>query len=117
LTEKKQKFLKSPNEPAEPRIPVSPITTKSDPRSPFYDTQNEEIAPLARLVLKRKRIVPGQCRPIEEYRREAQNISSSTSEDAEYKDRSEFGDFSEQKIPKISLKILYNLDFYFPKSF
>ncbi|CAK5038107.1 unnamed protein product [Meloidogyne enterolobii] len=79
----------SPNEPAEPRIPVSPITTKSDPRSPFYDTQNEEIAPLARLVLKRKRIVPGQCRPIEEYRREAQNISSSTSEDAEYKDRRE----------------------------
>ena len=71
-------------------MPISPITTKTDPRSPFYDTQNEEIAPLARLVIKRKRVLTGQCRPIEEYRSEAQNISSSTSEDDEYKDRSVF---------------------------
>lgn len=77
----------SPNDPAEPRLPIAPITSTGDPRSPFFDEQGDEISPLARLVFKRKRVIGAQCRPEEEYKREAHN-STNTSEDEEYKDRS-----------------------------
>ncbi|KAL3119256.1 hypothetical protein niasHT_000200 [Heterodera trifolii] len=78
----------SPNEPAEPRVPIAAITTRDDPRSPFFDEHSEEIAPLARLVLRRKNVLAAQCQSEEAYQREAFN-STNTSEDEEYRDRRE----------------------------
>uniref|UniRef100_A0A914I7F5 Spondin-1 n=1 Tax=Globodera rostochiensis TaxID=31243 RepID=A0A914I7F5_GLORO len=78
----------SPNEPAEPRVPIAEISTRDDPRSPFFDENSEEIAPLARLVLRRKRVIAAQCQSEKEYQREAFN-STNTSEDEEYRDRRE----------------------------
>ncbi|KAI1706858.1 thrombospondin type 1 domain-containing protein [Ditylenchus destructor] len=78
----------SPNNPAEPRIPIVPITTKGDKRSPFYDENADEIPPLARLIFKRKEVISSPCKVEEEYKREAFNATN-TSEDEEYKDRRE----------------------------
>ena len=76
-----------PNNPAVPRISIAPISTKADKRSPFYDENSDQIAPLARLIIKRKAVVSQTCRSEDEYKREAFN-STNTSEDEEYKDRS-----------------------------
>uniref|UniRef100_A0A0R3S2S9 Spondin-1 n=1 Tax=Elaeophora elaphi TaxID=1147741 RepID=A0A0R3S2S9_9BILA len=78
----------SPNNPAEPRIPIHPITTKLDKRSPFYNENSDIIAPLARLKLTRKEVVKSVCKTAEEYQTEAYNATN-TSEDEEYKDRRE----------------------------
>uniref|UniRef100_A0A914ZKI1 Spondin-1 n=1 Tax=Parascaris univalens TaxID=6257 RepID=A0A914ZKI1_PARUN len=78
----------SPNNPAEPRIPIHPITTKLDKRSPFYSEETDVIAPLARLVLRREEIIKSECKSIEEYQKVAFNATN-TSEDEEYKDRRE----------------------------
>uniref|UniRef100_A0AC34R1F0 Spondin-1 n=1 Tax=Panagrolaimus sp. JU765 TaxID=591449 RepID=A0AC34R1F0_9BILA len=78
----------SPNNPREPRRPIVAITTKDDPRSPFYSETSNEIPPLARLIIKRSQVLPGQCKANEEYRKEAFNLTS-VSEDEEYKDRRE----------------------------
>uniref|UniRef100_A0A915DFT7 Spondin-1 n=1 Tax=Ditylenchus dipsaci TaxID=166011 RepID=A0A915DFT7_9BILA len=78
----------SPNNPAEPRIPIAPITTKTDKKSPFYDEISDQIAPLARLIFKRKDVVPSPCKAEQEYKQEAFNATN-TSEDEEYKDRRE----------------------------
>lgn len=45
----------SPNTPTEPREPVRWITTK-DVGSPFYDESTDVIAPLAKLVIRRKEV-------------------------------------------------------------
>lgn len=79
-------YIQSPNNPAEPRIPIIPLTTKADKRSPFYNENSDEIIPLARLIFKRKQVVTQTCKKVEEYQREAFNITN-TSEDEEYKDR------------------------------
>ncbi|CAD6198174.1 unnamed protein product [Caenorhabditis auriculariae] len=78
----------SPNSPSEPRQPVHWITTKLDPLSPFYDPTTDEIPPMARLTLRRKQTTETTCKTDDEYRAEANNITS-TSEDDEYKDRRE----------------------------
>lgn len=78
----------SPNNPAEPRIPIHPITTKLDKRSPFYSEETDVIPPLARLVLRRKEVIKSECKTTEEYRKIAFNATN-TSEDEEYKDRRE----------------------------
>ncbi|VDK86324.1 unnamed protein product [Onchocerca ochengi] len=78
----------SPNNPAEPRIPIHPITTKLDKRSPFYNENSDIIAPLARLKLTRKEVIKSECKTATEYQTEAYNATN-TSEDEEYKDRRE----------------------------
>ena len=78
----------SPNNPAEPRHPIVRITTKTDPKSPFYSETSDEIPPLARLIIKRSQVIPGQCKSTEQYQKEAFNATS-ISEDEEYKDRRE----------------------------
>ncbi|PAV72247.1 hypothetical protein WR25_00064 isoform A [Diploscapter pachys] len=77
----------SPNTPTEPREPVRWITTK-DVGSPFYEESTDVIAPLAKLVIRRKEIINSDCKTDEEYKKEAFNITN-TSEDEEYKDRRE----------------------------
>lgn len=39
------------------------ITTKypEDPRAPFYDPYKKEMVPLAKLYLKREKVIPKQC--------------------------------------------------------
>ncbi|VDO18136.1 unnamed protein product [Brugia timori] len=76
----------SPNNPAEPRIPIHPITTKLDKRSPFYNENSDIIAPLARLKLSRKEVIKSECKTEDQYQIEAYNATN-TSEDEEYKDR------------------------------
>lgn len=78
----------SPNNPAEPRIPISPITTKTDKLSPFYSETSDEIPPLARLIIKRSQVIPSTCKLDTEYQKEAFN-STNISEEEEYKDRRE----------------------------
>lgn len=90
--------LQSPNNPAEPRIPIAPITTKSTKHLPFYDPNSEEIPPMGRLIIKRKAVLSNTCRPTEEYKREAFNATN-TSEDEEYKDRSEDPSRSQRNFP------------------
>ncbi|CAJ0955610.1 unnamed protein product, partial [Mesorhabditis belari] len=78
----------SPNSPAEPRHRIVAITTKTDPRNPFYDASTDVIPPLARIVIKRIEVTPSSCRKDEDYKREAFNATN-TSEDDVYKDRRE----------------------------
>ncbi|MFH4976959.1 hypothetical protein AB6A40_003668 [Gnathostoma spinigerum] len=78
----------SPNNPTEPRIPIHPITTKLDKRSPFYSEETDVIAPLARVSIRRKDVVKSECKTTEQYQKEAFNATN-TSEDEEYKDRRE----------------------------
>ncbi|KAK0394261.1 hypothetical protein QR680_000658 [Steinernema hermaphroditum] len=78
----------SPNSPAEPRLKIAPITTKTDRRSPFYDETSDVIPPLAKLIIRRANITASTCKSVDEYKRDAFNASN-TSEDEEYKDRRE----------------------------
>ncbi|CAD5214180.1 unnamed protein product [Bursaphelenchus xylophilus] len=79
----------SPNNPAEPRLPIVRITTKSDKKNPFYDEAADEVSPLGRLIIKKKQTTNMfGCRTEEQYKQEAHNITN-TSEDEEYKDRRE----------------------------
>uniref|UniRef100_A0AC34FN29 Spondin-1 n=1 Tax=Panagrolaimus sp. ES5 TaxID=591445 RepID=A0AC34FN29_9BILA len=78
----------SPNNPAEPRIPIAPITTKTDKLSPFYSETSDEIPPLARLIIKRSQVISSTCKTDNEYQKEAFNTTN-ISEEEEYKDRRE----------------------------
>ncbi|VDD87724.1 unnamed protein product [Enterobius vermicularis] len=78
----------SPNNPADPRVPVHPITTKLDKLSPFYNEESDVIPPLAKLVLTVKEVTKSECKTIEHYKKIAFNATN-TSEDEEYKDRRE----------------------------
>ncbi|XP_048526195.1 spondin-1 [Dendroctonus ponderosae] len=53
----------SPNAETNPRELISRITTTypEDPRAPFYDPSKAEMPPLARLYLKREKVIPKQC--------------------------------------------------------
>ncbi|ENN79595.1 hypothetical protein YQE_03965, partial [Dendroctonus ponderosae] len=53
----------SPNAETNPRELISRITTTypEDPRAPFYDPSKPEMPPLARLYLKREKVIPKQC--------------------------------------------------------
>ncbi|KAK9875790.1 hypothetical protein WA026_009580 [Henosepilachna vigintioctopunctata] len=53
----------SPNAENVPRERIYRITTSypEDPRAPFYDPSKKEMPPLARLYLKREKVIPRQC--------------------------------------------------------
>ncbi|XP_022196329.1 spondin-1 [Nilaparvata lugens] len=53
----------SPNSPTVPREPAKRIssTYPEDPRSPFYDPSGKEMPPLARIHLKRTKLVEKSC--------------------------------------------------------
>lgn len=55
--------LQSPNSETNPRERITRITTTypEDPRAPFYDPTKAEMPPLARLYLKREKVIPKQC--------------------------------------------------------
>jgi hypothetical protein len=53
----------SPNSETKPRERMYRITTTypEDPRSPFYDRSKKEMIPLAKLYLKREKLIPKNC--------------------------------------------------------
>ncbi|XP_074100886.1 extracellular matrix protein f-spondin [Cotesia typhae] len=53
----------SPNSETKPREKMKPITTlyPEDPRSPFYDATGKPMLPLARLYIKREKIIERRC--------------------------------------------------------
>ncbi|XP_044255568.1 spondin-1 [Tribolium madens] len=53
----------SPNAETKPRERMYRITTTypEDPRAPFYDPSKKEMTPLARLYLKREKLIPKNC--------------------------------------------------------
>ncbi|GJQ65601.1 hypothetical protein Trydic_g7698 [Trypoxylus dichotomus] len=53
----------SPNAETKPREKMYRITTTypEDPRAPFYDPSKSEMHPLARMYLKREKVVPKSC--------------------------------------------------------
>ncbi|XP_066146620.1 spondin-1 [Euwallacea fornicatus] len=53
----------SPNVETNPRERIYRITTSypEDPRAPFYDPSKKEMAPLAKLYLRRDKVIPKQC--------------------------------------------------------
>jgi hypothetical protein len=53
----------SPNAETQPRERMHRITTKypEDPRAPFYNTRSDEMTPLARLFIRREKVVAKNC--------------------------------------------------------
>ncbi|KAJ8945427.1 hypothetical protein NQ318_009883 [Aromia moschata] len=53
----------SPNAETSPREKMYAITTRypEDPRAPFYDPSKSEMTPLAKLYLKREKVIPKNC--------------------------------------------------------
>lgn len=53
----------SPDQSTFPREPIRRIRPNfpNDPRSPFYDTENKEMKPLARLIISRQRLYEKSC--------------------------------------------------------
>ncbi|KAL1506661.1 hypothetical protein ABEB36_005985 [Hypothenemus hampei] len=53
----------SPNTETNPREKMYRITTMypEDPRAPFYDPNKKAMVPMARLYLKREKVIPKQC--------------------------------------------------------
>lgn len=56
-------YFQSPNAETKPREKMYRITTRypEDPRAPFYDPNKEEILPLAKLYLRREKLIPKGC--------------------------------------------------------
>lgn len=53
----------SPNSETKPREKMKPITTMypEDPRSPFYDASGKQMLPLAKLYIKREKVIERGC--------------------------------------------------------
>lgn len=51
----------SPDTQTQPRDVIRRIRTENDRRSPFYNEGDEDIRPMARLILTRERLYPKQC--------------------------------------------------------
>lgn len=53
----------SPNSETQPRERMHKITTKypEDPRAPFYNVNSDTMTPLAKLFIRREKLVPRNC--------------------------------------------------------
>lgn len=53
----------SPNIATQPRERMHKITTKypEDPRAPFYDTRSDDMTPLAKLFIRREKVIARNC--------------------------------------------------------
>jgi spondin-1 len=53
----------SPNAETQPRERMHKITTKypEDPRAPFYNPHNDQMTPLAKLFIRREKVITRNC--------------------------------------------------------
>lgn len=72
----------SPNAETQPRERMHKITTKypEDPRAPFYNAHSDEMVPLAKLFIRREKVITRNC---DDELLQAQIVEISENEDDE----------------------------------
>ena len=72
----------SPNAETQPRERMHKITTKypEDPRAPFYNPNSDEMTPLAKLYIRREKVITRNC---DEELLQAQIVEVSENDDNE----------------------------------
>lgn len=85
----------SPNAETQPRERMHRITTKypEDPRAPFYNPRSDEMIPLAKLYIRREKVVTKNC---DDDLLQAQIVEISENEDDESNNMREYFNFFAQ---------------------